>query len=55
MSDFDTFVSVANPEDPAAEFLAREQDALAELEDDFEFPQTNTKDLSQSNLKTTYQ
>jgi hypothetical protein len=46
MSDFDTFVSVANNEDPAAEFLAREQNALAELEEDFEFPQ-NTKDLSQ--------
>jgi hypothetical protein len=45
MSDFDTFV--ANSEDPAAEFLAREQNALAELEEDFEFPQ-NTKDLSQS-------
>ena len=47
MSDFDAFVSVANTEDPAAEFLAREQNALGELEDDFDFP-TNPKDISQS-------
>ncbi|XP_054154464.1 clathrin light chain-like [Oppia nitens] len=42
MADVNTLVS----EDPAADFLAREQNVLAELEDDFEFP-TNTKDLSQ--------
>ena len=47
MSDFDAFESVANTEDPAAEFLAREQNALGELEDDFDFP-TNPKDISQS-------
>ena len=36
MSDFDAFESAApqQEEDPAAEFLAREQDQLAELEDD---------------------
>jgi len=35
-------------EDPAAEFLAREQNALAELEDDFEFP-TNPKESQKFN------
>ena len=35
MSDFDNFESAApGEEDPAAEFLAREQDQLAGLEDD---------------------
>jgi len=49
MSDFDAFEPVSNVEDhsdPAAEFLAREQNALGELDDDFEFP-TNPKDISQ--------
>ena len=44
MSDFEAFVSES---DPAAEFLAREQNALADIEEDFDFP-PNSKDLSQS-------
>jgi len=35
-------------EDPAAEFLAREQNALAELEDDFQFP-NNAKESQKFN------
>ena len=37
MADFDNFASSGAPqeEDPAAEFLAREQNQMAGLEDDF--------------------
>lgn len=38
MSEFDTIVA----DDPAAEFLAREQNALAELDDEFDFAHTNS-------------
>ena len=39
MADFDKFEGAQQEEDPAADFLAREQDQMAGLEDnDFGFP-----------------
>ena len=39
MADFDQFEGAQQEEDPAADFLAREQDQMAGLEDnDFGFP-----------------
>lgn len=53
MAEVDTFVNVPNSGfedvDPAAEFLAREQNALAALDDDFDFAHTNSNDLPDSN------
>lgn len=40
MSDFDT-LPMENVEDPAADFLAREQKDLADLDDEFNFSNTN--------------
>lgn len=37
MSDFDFNSADAPVEDPAAEFLAREQSALGDIDDDFTF------------------
>ena len=41
MADFNEFESAPQEEDPAAEFLAREQEELAELEGE-NFEGTNT-------------
>lgn len=42
------FVAVSSEPDPAAEFLAREQNALGDLDDDFTFPNDNSQPVDTS-------
>lgn len=50
MSEFDAFTS-AEEKDPAADFLAREQDQLAALEDDEFGSLDKTEDVTQGDLR----
>ena len=52
MSDFDT-LPMENVEDPAADFLAREQKDLADLDDEFNF--SNTNEVASSMIQLLWQ
>lgn len=51
MTDFDGFENIEHgSEDPAADFLAREQSDLGELGDEFGFSRTNGDATNSNNL-----